>query len=266
MNYYKASFQYDGTGYSGFQWQKDKPTIQSEINLSIQQIFKGKFSTVGTSRTDSGVHALDQIIRINCDSPLDLPVFFEQFKSLLPPQIRCLSIIACGKEFNPPFATYSKEYRYYFTNKTEYIPDERRYISNVANPLNFELMQNCVQSLVGFHDFCNFYSEGSNVRTTQREVFSCELSLVDPRLRFAHLDLFQIPQSLESCYELKIEARGFLKQMIRHLVSAIWMVGSEKISQLEFSELLNGPKKEKRIWKPAPARGLYLWKIRFPDT
>lgn len=266
MYYYKATIQYDGTGYAGFQWQKDILTIQSEINQAIQKNISTKFSTVGASRTDSGVHALEQVVRITCEHPLELPQFIEQFQRMLPSQIKCLGVSPCQSDFNPSADAQTKEYRYYFTNKTEFAVNERRFISNIANPLNVDAMKACVQKINGTHDFCNFYSEGSNVKTTVRNVLLCELAVIDPRVQFSHQILFPIPTELSSCYELKIVAQGFLKQMIRHLVSALWMVGSGRLSPEDFEALLEGPRREKRLWKVAPARGLYLWRVNYSNV
>jgi tRNA pseudouridine38-40 synthase len=182
---------------------------------------------------------------------------------VLSPQVRCIGIEPCEGLFRPAANTISKEYRYFFTNQTHVSDEERCFIANIANTLNLEAMLTCVHALVGTHDFCNFYSHGSNVKSTVRNVHSCELSLIDPHDFFSYYELFQIPKGLCSCYQLRIEANGFLKQMIRHIVSALWMVGSGKISSDDFLKLLDGPKSEKQLWKVAPPNGLFLTQIRY---
>ena len=59
MHYYKATLQYDGTGYAGFQWQKEIPSIQNDFNHAIKSLVPGKITTMGASRTDTGVHAIE---------------------------------------------------------------------------------------------------------------------------------------------------------------------------------------------------------------
>lgn len=264
MYYYKAIIQYDGTGYSGFQWQKATGlTIQHELNQAIATMTEGRVTIAAASRTDAGVHAVEQVVKISSPLPIELASFRRTFNEKLPAQIRCAQIGPCPGDFNPNVDSVSKEYRYLFTNTTRVLTEDRRFISNIANDLDLASIQTCVKLIRGEHDFRNFCSTGSNVRTTIRDVLTCELSEVDPRQIFANAELFQVPKDLGSCYQLKIEARGFLKQMIRHLVSALWMVGSGKISEQEFRVLLDGPKREKRLWKTAPARGLYLYKIQY---
>ncbi|MBL7664512.1 MAG: tRNA pseudouridine(38-40) synthase TruA [Bacteriovoracaceae bacterium] len=264
MHYYKATIQYDGTDYAGFQWQKNAPTIQSDLNQAIQQILSGKVTTMGASRTDTGVHALEQVVKISCEHPLEPEIFLTELRRTLPPQIKCLQITTCHGEFKPAKEPVSKEYRYYFTNIKSAAPD-CRFLTNYYYPLNIEKMQQCVALLIGTHNFQNFYSTGSNVTSTVREIFVSELTQVNPQTFFADSPLFHIPDELQICYQLKIVGKGFLKQMIRHLMSALWLVGSEKMTVKEFMQLLEGPKQEKRKWKPAVAKGLFLYQISYRD-
>lgn len=263
MHYYKCKIQYDGTSYAGFQWQTGLETVQNDINNTLTKILPGKVSTVAASRTDTGVHALDQTLKITCEKIIEECSFLELFNKNLPDQIRCKSIQECDGLFRPSAEARSKEYRYFFTNKKKINPEEHRFIANISNELNIEKMQMCIQALLGEHNFCNFYSHGSNVKSTIRHITACELNLTNPQDIFSDGDLFQIPSSLICCYQIRIEAKGFLKQMIRHIVSALWMVGSEKITVEEFINLLNSPKSEKQLWKVAPSNGLFLYKVNF---
>jgi tRNA pseudouridine38-40 synthase len=260
--YYKATIQYDGTGYSGFQWQKEIPTIQNDFNQAIQKIIQGKVTTMGASRTDTGVHAMVQLVKITSQIQIDCPTFVVALNQMLPAQIRCVHINPCSRKFKPASDPESKEYRYYFTNKRNVSPEERRFISNFSVPLNFDLMRICSREILGTQNFQNFCSTGSNVKTTIREITKCELTEINPHSVFSPSDLFYLPQELTHCYQLRIEGNGFLKQMIRHIMSAQWMVGSGKLTTEEFIELLKGPKKEKRLWKVAAPNGLFLHEIR----
>jgi tRNA pseudouridine38-40 synthase len=265
MYYYRATIQYDGTGYSGFQWQRETPTIQDELNRALQKLLAGRVTVAGASRTDAGVHAVGQIIRITCEAPVDCSALLTSLNLTLPPQIHCLDLVPSTMEFNPNTGSVSKEYRYLFTNQARVEAEDRRFISNLANPLDFPAMMVCSRRILGAHDFQNFCSTGSNVKTTIREVTVCQLTELDPRTLFSNRDLFRVPAELERCYQLQIEANGFIKQMIRHLVSALWLVGSARMTESEFCQLLDGPRRDKQLWKPAPARGLYLFRITYPE-
>lgn len=263
MNYYKTIIQYEGTSYYGFQWQKNIPTVQNDLNQALGQLIEGKITTMGASRTDSGVHALFQMVKITTEQEIDCESALIKLNTILPPQIRCLSFESCDGSFKPSVDSQSKEYRYLFTNRLQSLEADQAFVANNPHPLNISLMEKCAQQIVGTHHFKNFYSAGSNVKSTEREIFSCELSVVNPHSVLNGTALFKITNGLVECYQFRIEGNGFLKQMIRHLVSALWMVGRGKISPEEFSFLLTGPKREEQLWKAAPARGLYLYRINY---
>jgi tRNA pseudouridine38-40 synthase len=263
--YYRARVQYDGTGYFGFQWQKDLATIQNDFNLALGKLIEGQFSTMGASRTDTGVHALEQFVKITTENEIDCSGFVTLFNQALPAQIRCLEISPIHKSFKPASDGISKEYRYLFTNTIGTNHTARRFIANNPYTINMDAMKTCAAALVGKHDFHNFVSMGSNVKTTIREITSCELSEVDPKTLFGSSEIFHLPDDVSSCYQLRIEGNGFLKQMIRHLMTAIWKVGNGRLTVEEFLNLLDGPKREKSLWKVANPKGLFLWRINYPD-
>lgn len=261
-HYYKATIQYDGTNYCGFQWQQDIPSIQDELNKAIGKITHGKITTMGASRTDTGVHAMEQVVKITSEHPIESSAL-TALNSFLPKDIRCLDLKPSSGEFKPASDPISKEYRYFFTNKREVLSEDRRFISNNPYTLNIDAMKTCFNAIIGTHNFQNFCSAGSNVKSTIRDITFCELSEIDPHTIFSGSELFQIPKDLERCYQLRIVGNGFLKQMIRHLMSATWMVGSGKLTTDEFLHLLNGPKRDQKLWKVAPSQGLFLYKLNY---
>ncbi len=264
MYYYRTKIQYEGTKYAGFQWQNGIKTVQSEFNNAISQIVDGKFTTMAASRTDTGVHAMEQVVKISSTNPIELGPFIEEINKKLPADIKCFEIVNCEGLFRPAAEAETKEYRYFFTNKTQVSKEDSLFIANISNQLKIDEMVICINALRGQHDFCNFYSSGSNVKSTIREISFCELSLINPQEILSKQELFKIPPDLNNCYQLKIIANGFLKQMIRHIVSALWMVGSGKLTTNDFLRLLDGHKAEKQMWKVAAPNGLFLYKINYP--
>jgi tRNA pseudouridine38-40 synthase len=261
MNYYKAIIQYNGSNYAGFQFQNGLKTIQNEINHSLRNLIPGKVTTVGASRTDTGVHALKQILKITCDEKIKEDDFVNSINHILPPDIKFISLNQCSSQYRPTAVAATKEYRYFFTNKKIPTPHEQQFIANISNELNIEEVNKCIQMLLGTHDFQNFYSMGSNVKSTIRNIVVCELEEINPHSVFISSELFLISKNIHQCYQFKIIADGFLKQMIRHLVSALWMVGSGKLTVQDFQNLLNEARIEKKPWKVAPPNGLFLFNI-----
>jgi tRNA pseudouridine38-40 synthase len=253
MNYYKAILQYDGSDRIGFQYQEGMPTIQGDLNLSLQKILQGEVTTRAASRTDKGVHAFGQVVKISAEDPSTLDAAL--LNSALPSHIRCLNISPCQREFIPSIDQLSKEYRYLFTNTPE------MYIAEAPSPLNIDHLQTCVAMLKGTNDFKNFWSIGGIANTTIRDILECDLTMINPELLFK--DTLFTAGEVTSCWQFRIVGRGFLKHMVRHLVGALWMVGAGRLSVEDFSQLLHGEQKQQRPWKKADPRGLYLLKVSY---
>lgn len=254
MNYHQAILQYDGTDRQGFQHSAGARTIQGDINLSLQKIIKGNFTTRAASRTDKGVHAIAQVVKISAEdsAPLDAA----RLNAALPSHIRCLEISPCSADFIPSIDQRTKEYRYLFASECQ----AQRFIADVTAPLDIEAMQACVAMLPGTHDFKNFWSIGGVSNTTVREILACELTVINPQ-EFFRDTIFTTDVS--SCWQFRIHGPGFLKHMVRHLVGALWQVGAGKLSVDEFSALLHGDLKPQRPWKKADPRGLFLVKVHY---
>lgn len=265
MHYYKTIIRYEGSSYIGFQWQRENKTVQGQLNEALLKMSDAKITTRGASRTDTGVHAMEQVVKISSEIELNTLSFVQEINTHLPGNIKCLEIKNCSGSFNPGLDALSKEYRYFFTNKTRPSQEDCPFFANISNKLDLNLMSECAQLLNGCHDFKNFYSSGSNVKSTVRNIFFCELKLINPRDIFLDQDLFNNSPDIDECFQLRIIGEGFLKQMIRHIVSALWMVGSGKLSIEQFAQLLKGPKSDKQHWKVAPANGLFLYKINYPE-
>lgn len=259
MNYYKANIQYDGTDRIGFQYQDGMPTIQGDINLCLQKILHGKVTTRAASRTDKGVHAFGQVVKISAEDPT--PLGAELLNSSLPSHIRCLSLSPCAGDFIPSIDQISKEYRYLFTNTPRVSGVDQRYLAQTPFPLNIANMQTCVTMLKGTNDFRNFWSIGGTANTTLRDILECDLTMIDPRELFK--DTLFTAGEVSSCWQFRIVGKGFLKHMVRHLVGALWMVGNGRLTVDDFAQYLRGELKEQRPWKKADPRGLYLLKVSY---
>lgn len=259
MNYYKGILQYDGSHCIGFQSQEGMPTIQGDLNLSLQKILQGKVTTRAASRTDKGVHAFGQVVKISAEDPSILDA--ARLNVVLPSHIRCLDLSPCAGDFIPSVDQISKEYRYLFTNTPGVSGTDQRYIAQTPHSLNIVHLQTCVEMLKGTNDFRNFWSIGGTANTTLRDILETDLTMINPELLFRD-SLFTAGQ-VTSCWQFRIVGKGFLKHMVRHLVGALWMVGNGRLSVKDFSNLLHGEQKTMRPWKKADPRGLYLLKVSY---
>lgn len=263
MYYYLANVQYAGSKYAGFQWQSNLITIQDELNKAINTYTQNKITTTAASRTDTGVHAFNQLLKITSAVPIEPIDGIFAINQLLPPDIKLKTLNTVHGSFKPSAQTISKEYLYLFTNSAKSMDArEQEFIANFGKKLNMDLIQEALPLFIGEHNFQNFYSKGSNVTSTVRTIISIELKIINPHEIFRD-SLFSAPEQLTECYQLKINGSGFLKQMIRHIVSSLWMVGTEKITNAQLKEFIDGDQQVNQLWKVAPPNGLFLNNINY---
>jgi tRNA pseudouridine38-40 synthase len=255
LNIYKITIQYKGTHYQGFQVQAVGSTIQGEINKSLAILSKTtEIKTLGSGRTDAGVHALAQVMKI------EIPVFIppenlaKAMNSNLPDDIRVIDAEICEESFHPIYSAQSKEYNYLFTNNETITPFANELVTHFPHELNIELMKKGCKIFCGEHDFINFQCTGTDVESTVRKITECELVRYDSTGHWNAL--------LPDYYVLRIVGNGFLKQMVRLIMGALWSLGREKITLEDLEKSLKAPLKN-RLGPTAPPQGLYLKKVHY---
>lgn len=256
INYYKLEIAYDGHCYFGWQIQPNVRTVQGELNGALEKICKSSVRTIGAGRTDTGVHALRQFVKVECNLEIEPDSFKKALNALLPEDIRVLECSPSFSDFKPTNDAKSKTYFYLFSNVEEVAPFQTHYMSNISFELDFDLMHKACKLFVGTHDFADFRCVGTDVSTTVREIYHCELS--GPH----HDGLSGI---FPEYYKIEIRGNGFLKQMVRLIVGTIWNVGRGKISLEEISRALSSPT-GKHLGTVAPPFGLYKSQVTYSDS
>lgn len=244
MQRYKGIIAYDGTGFSGYQIQPNKRTVQSELEAALSKMHKGIEVKVSASgRTDAGVHAKGQVIHF--DSPLQIPEerWAVALNSLLPEDISILSIEKVNAMFHARYDAVGKEYRYrlYLSGKKD--PFQRHFAYQYPYPLNIEAMKQASRFLIGKpHDFTSFCSAKTEV---------------EDKIRMIHMIEFLTE---EEFLTIRFVGNGFLYNMVRILVGTLLEVGSGERSPKEIPMILE-KKDRSAAGRTAPAHGLYLWEV-----
>jgi len=260
MYHHRLVVSYKGTNYFG--WQdlgtgEQKPTVQASIHQILKKICKYQNCTISAaSRTDSGVHAQGQVVKITIAIVIESGKLLLGMNSLLPDDIRILQCEPCAAEFNPNKDSKSKEYHYYFCTDPIYNPVLNDIVAHISSndkasatgPLDIELMQRACKLFVGEHDFYNFARRDANIGSTFRTIFSCEILQA------------QASTFGNKIYYLKIVGNGFLRHMIRYIAGALFALGRSQLSLSGISEALVDHKEEK-ISPRAKSRGLHLIRI-----
>jgi tRNA pseudouridine38-40 synthase len=252
--YYRLQIQYKGTRYLGWQVQPEGAgsTVQGELNKALTAISKAESRSLGSGRTDAGVHALGQVVKVAIE--LEIPVLnlIKALNANLPDDIRVLHAERSDEEFMPTVHAVSKDYHYRFTCTRSFSAFQNELVANYPFELDFELMQKACKVFIGKHDFINFYCEGTDVSSTVREIFECDLIKAEAG------DWGMLP----SHYVFRVKGSGFLKQMVRLLVGAMWNVGRGKIT-IEQLEASLKPPRVQRLGPVAPPEGLYMVRVNY---
>jgi tRNA pseudouridine38-40 synthase len=227
-------------------------TVQGELNRALRVISKSdNVKSMGAGRTDAGVHALGQVAKVGIELKINPDNLVKALNGKLPDDIRVLSGEVSNEEFFPTVHAHSKEYHYRFTCKRTFTAFQNDFIQNHPFELDLEKMREACRILIGRHDFSNFYCEGTEVASNVREMYECEI-----------LEVSQGDWMLPDHYVFRIVGNGFLKQMVRLLMGAIWNIGRGKISLDEFRKAL-GPVKVQKLGPVAPPNGLYMFRVNY---
>ena len=260
MYHHRLVISYKGTSYFGWQdlgTSEQKPTVQASIHQVLKKICKYQSCTISAaSRTDAGVHAQGQVVKITIAIAIESGKLLLGMNSLLPDDIRILQCEPCAAEFNSNKDSKSKEYHYYFCTDPIYNPVLNDIVAHIPSnskasateSLDIKLMQRACKLFIGEHDFYNFARRDANISSTFRTIFSCEILQAQPST-FGN-----------KIYYLKIVGNGFLKQMVRYIAGALFALGRNQLSLSDLSEALVDHKEEK-ISSRAKSRGLHLIQI-----
>ncbi len=252
--HYRLIIQYNGTRYLGWQVQPENAgkTVQGELNKALATISKSNnVRSMGSGRTDAGVHALGQVAKVSLELKIPPPSLLRALNVNLPDDIRVVHAEESNEDFHPTTQAISKEYQYRFTFGRSPTAFQTELIANHPFDLDLVKMNEACKVFIGRHDFTNFFCEGTDVASNVREIYECEILSVD-------CERLMLP----SHYVLRIVGNGFLKQMVRLIMGAIWNVGRGKISVDHVRSAL-GPVKVQKLGAVAPPEGLYMVRVNY---
>ncbi|MCX8070049.1 MAG: tRNA pseudouridine(38-40) synthase TruA [Thermodesulfovibrionales bacterium] len=255
MRNIKGIIQYDGTGFKGWQIQKDAPTIQGTITRCLQILTKEPISVLASGRTDAGVHAIEQVISFLTTSDIQLNKLIKAMNALLPSQIRVLNISEAELNFNPRYDAKMKTYLYVIFNGHFVSPFINNFVWDFPIKLDIEEMIEASKYLIGTHDFSSFTCPDFDKDDFVREVYSIKV-IKDNTISFMGF-------SLQGDFiTIEITANGFLRHMVRNIVGTLVDVGRKRMTISRFNEILLS--KDRRLAGcNAPARGLFLKKVYY---
>jgi tRNA pseudouridine38-40 synthase len=244
MKRIKAVLEYDGSGYHGFQIQKNAISIQETIESSIEKLIGYRVSIMAAGRTDAGVHALGQVIAFDTNSSIPADKWKFALNSILPADIRVISSCRVDSDFHPRFQALDKKYIYYIYRRQRGRVFYSPYAYCNQEKLNMEAMQEACKLLLGLQNFKSFCASGSSVKTFDRHIKECQLSQKGPFIQF------------EIC------ADGFLYHMVRIIVGTLLEVGRSNLEPQDIARIIQAQDRN-QAGPTAPPQGLYLHSVNY---
>ncbi len=246
MHRYRLTIEYNGSAFAGFQRQDGHETVQSRLEHAFAQLDGRPVTVHCAGRTDSGVHALGQVIHVDLER--HRPAWIVQNAvnhHVLPARISALECFEARPEFDARRSAIGRSYRYRILNRRAPPALERGLVWHVATPLNAEAMHEAAQHLVGKHDFSSFRAAQCQAKSPLKTLDRLDVS--------RHGDEIWI----------EAEARSFLHNQIRIFTGTLKQVGDGKWTPGDVAKALAAANRE-AAGPTAPPTGLCFMEVRYP--
>ncbi len=241
-----AGVEYDGSGFFGWQRQRQTPTVQASLEAALAKVANHALTVHCAGRTDTGVHAFCQVIHFDTSAVRSERSWILGTNSQLVPGVSVIWVKQVADDFHARFSARRRSYRYRILNRWIRPAIERGRVAWVRYPLDAERMHAAAQALLGEHDFSSFRAVGCQARSPVRTVYAAGVRRSGQEV------------------VLEIEANAFVYHMVRNIAGALIAVGRglQPVSWLK--ELLD-KRDRTAAGVTAPAEGLYFVAPSYPD-
>lgn len=239
---YRIELQYLGTNYSGWQIQPYQTTVQESLSNGLSQLAGRRISVTGASRTDSGVHALQQVAHFEFPEKDSIPDLRKTLNAVLPWDIRVTDVAEADPGFHARKWATRKRYEYHFYRGEVFPPFLHNLALHLAPGFDQEAASEAASALLGTHDFTSFTGSGTSVVDKVRTISVSKFKNKGDQLIY------------------RIEANGFLLHMVRNIVGTLMEIGRGRIPPGAIPSIL-GALDRGKAGPTAPPHGLFLAKI-----
>ncbi len=244
-----AVVEYDGTAYHGWQWQKDVPTVQGEMERALARIVGSPVRIHAAGRTDAGVHATGQVTHFLASWSATCGQLRKGWNALLHKDVAVRHLGLAPDDFHARHSAHSKTYVYRILNRTVRSPLERLYSWHLPYQLDLYLMREAGEHLLGSHNFAAFGSPTDGTPSTVREILEARWDV----------------GSRDGSLHFTIRGTGFLRYMVRSLVGTLVLVGKKKVSPSDFLRVMRSCDRS-QSGPTAPPHGLCLESVDYGEV
>ncbi|MBW6516387.1 MAG: tRNA pseudouridine(38-40) synthase TruA [Candidatus Cloacimonetes bacterium] len=246
MSRFVVRLAYDGSAFQGWQKQPHQRTVQGELERALSEIAKETITTIGSSRTDTGVHALNQYAHF--DFPIRMTP--EQIKlaliTKLPKDMQIIKVYRVVDDFNARYQAIGRKYKFIIAK--ELTPFNRLYKSYFPKyKIEKVRIDKCLPLFLGRTDFEFFCRKSEDINTFISVVDHCTFS------------------ETEEDFIFEIAADRFLHNMVRRIIGTLVRLSDEDDIYYIVQQLLAGNRKYLHLVYTAPPQGLYLVDVLYPE-
>ena len=244
MHRYQILIEYVGTNFIGWQIQSKGQSIQKLIQIKVSKLLKEKINLVGSGRTDSGVHAVEQSAHFDCKKKIkNLDKFLQSINFFL--NVKLISITNIKNKnlnFHARFSAKQRIYTYVIFNRISRPSIEKNRGWHIRKKLDLKLMKKGAKKLLGTNDFSTFRSSSCNAKSPIRTIKSIKIKEVKNKI------------------QIQFKSQSFLQQQVRSMVGCLKYLAEKKWDLKKFENVFKS-KKRTLCAPPAPAHGLFLERV-----
>ena len=242
---YFIELSYYGGAYHGWQNQPNAISVQEVVENALSTLLKAPIAVHGAGRTDTGVHAKQMMAHFDTDADLDDEALTYRLNAFLPKDIVIHKIFEVNAEAHARFDAISRTYIYRISLKKNAFTFDSAYY--VKTKLDQQKMHQATLILLNHRNFKCFSRSNSDVKTYNCDIMKAEWKMIDDEFVFT------------------IKADRFLRNMVRAIVGTLLEIGQGKMEVIELNAIIES-KNRSQAGPSAPAHGLYLMEIDYPNT
>lgn len=241
---YLIKIEYEGTNYVGWQSQKNGKSVQDAVERSLKKVLNYKVKTIGSGRTDKGVHAFSQFANFKLKKEIkDKKIFLNSINFFLKNKwISVLDIKKKRQNFHARHDAKLRTYEYLIVNRQGTLSINKNKAWHIKKKIDLKLMRKGAKVFEGTHNFSTFRSSSCSAKSPIKKMFPIKINKSNDLIRIVFI------------------SKSFLQNQVRSMVGSLVYLSTNKWDMCNFIKAFKS-KKRVNCAPPAPACGLYLKKV-----